>query len=374
MNADPRAGLPSASSFATDVQCPGRRQLLATLPNVIDLPDEETERGTRLHDAWLKQDPGELQDETEIEDYDAGLLHLKSLVDTWSEELLLFPKELPREERLWLYYPSLDPALSGQLDRAYRAGDYLLLPDFKSGFLTYVPRAVKSWQLRVYAVLAFRNYEDIQAVRVAFVKPKSKAEPIDYCDYSRTDLEESERAIFYHLWATKQPDAPRIAGPHCRYCPAMKAGICPEAGACSMLPSALSSNPTAVPDIQERVEALSVPDLLRIYQVKAVVTEILKAVTDRLKTFSDEQLAPLGLKHQERTVWDIVNVKAAFERLRSEKVPEDKLWALLSIGKTELTKELQRTFGWSADKAREWIKGQLGEFSETKTQDRLVGI
>jgi len=364
---DPRLGLPSASSFAADVACPGRRQLLSSLPSTIDMPDEDSSRGTRIHDALMKESPADLQDESEIDDYTKGLKHIEDLCFEWSEQVGQFPTELPREERLWLNDKAMNPIISGQLDRHWRAGNSLLILDWKTGWNTYVPPAVKSWQLRLYAVLGYRNYDDITHVRVAFVKPKLKSDPIDFCDYTAQDLEDSEQAILYHLWACKQPDAPRIAGAHCRFCPAK--GFCPESGAFTLLPSVLAQNPGSDSfAIEERVNALQPMDLVRIWQYKAVIGGILDAVTARLKAMTDEELASMGIKRSKPKQLDpIVNVKGAFERLKYEGIPEDALWKLMDISKTGIVTELRRQFGWPGDKALGWVKGLgLGEFIQEK--------
>lgn len=371
MSDDPRQNLPSASSFHADVACPGRRNLIATLPKVEMPPDPDAERGSKIHRAWQSGNTLEL-DEAELADYTSGVTHIDDVIQTWMQDKeLVRMQELPREERLWLNDEvTMAGIMSGQLDRWYMGWNeaaevFLAIIDGKSGFGTYVPASQRSWQLRVYCCLAWKETGCIN-IRAAFVKPKMKADATDWTDYDETALRNSYTSILFHLWESQQPEAHRNPGVHCRYCPAAQSGYCPQAGAWSMLPSVQAGNitPDKGFDYEAFVSALDPADLVKIISGMTVRHHIEDACKSRLKKLPAEELASLGLKLGKPTILrPIVNTRSAFLKLRDEvKVDEDKLFTALSFSNKDLGDVLRREVGVSAKGVSQYIRETLADF------------
>lgn len=375
MSDDVRQNLPSASSFGADVACPGRRNLIKSLPKVELPPDPDAERGTKIHAAWQTGNTLPL-DEGELTDYTSGIKHIDEVVAAWCRDknIVRF-EELPREERLWLNDENTMAALgSGQVDRWYRGWDeegntFLLIIDGKSGFGTYVPPSQRSWQLRYYAVLVWKETGCVN-IRVAYVKPKEKADPTDYTDYDYYNLQKSFESIIFHTWETEQPEAKRNPGVHCRYCPAALGGYCPEAGAWTMLPSVQAGNitPTRGFDYAAFVATLDPADLVKIIDGLAVRHKIEDACKARLKGMEPQELAKYRLRLGKATInRPIVNTKAAFDKLVNEvKVDADKLWVALFFGNKELSDVLRRELGMSDKGSIQFIRETLADFIEEK--------
>lgn len=382
MSDDIRQGLPSASGFGTDVACPGRRNLIATLPKTEEEPlDPDAERGSRIHRAWQTGNTLELA-EDEFTDYDAGLKHIDSVIKQWTQEKNIVRwNELEREARLWLLNDSMDCIGSGQIDRWYIGFDedgldYIAIIDGKSGFGTYVPASQRSWQLRYYAVLAWKEL-DCSRIRVAYVKPKVKAEPTDWTDYNDYHLTQSYVSIVHHTWETTIAEAHRNPGVHCRYCPAMKAAKCPEAGAWNMLPSVIAGQ-SAVDEgklskeqAAQLVENLALVDCVKIWSGETVRHHIENAIKARLKNLPDQTLSQLGLyKAKPKILRPIVNVKAAFDKLVNEhKISPDALFIAMGFSNEQLAQVIRREMGMSAEGAPQFIRETLADFIQEQPSE-----
>lgn len=380
MSDDIRAGLPSASSFGTDVSCPGRRNLIARLPQVEEPIDPDAERGIKIHKAWQTGNTLELA-EDEFKDYNEGLKHIESVREEWIRDKGIVKwEELEREERLWLFNDNLEKIGSGQIDRWYMGWDedgliYVLVIDGKSGFGTYVPASQRSWQLRYYAVCVWKE-TDCPRIRVAYVKPKMKADPTDWTDYNPYHLSQSFLSIVHHTWETTVPDAHRNPGTHCRYCPAMKAARCPEAAAWNMLPSVVAGeNMVAVigdsitkDEAAALVATLALADCVKVWRGESVRHAIENAIKARLKAESDETLSSLGLgRAKAKKIRTISNVKAAHDRLvEKHNITSDAVFLALKFVNEELVMVIRREMGMSAEGAVQFIKETLGEFTDEK--------
>jgi hypothetical protein len=381
-----RLDLPSASSFDADVHCPGRRNLLNSIPDLKEVVDEDAERGIRIHDAWQTEDISKLQD-GELEDYNLGLKHIKDVVALWTlENRLVRVEELPREERLWLHDGvTMQPTLSGRIDRWYRgwnaAGDlFLLVIDGKSGWATYVPPSQKAWQLRVYVVLAWKNNIGTNRIWAAFVKPKQKASPTDCTNYHETDLIQSHASIVQHLWLSSLPEAPRVPGPHCRYCPA-RAGHCPEAAAMSLLPSTVlkMDKPRRFKgeEAQEMVAHLSPQDLRRLWEYSSVINAIMDAVKTRIKkTMTDDDRKAIGLTlGKGRDLRNVFDAHAAFGHLWKQcNFNPDDLFKCLKFSNTALVALTAATLKMSPEEAAVWVWKQLEPWTNMDTAERPIRL
>jgi len=368
-----RLDLPSASKFEIIVNCPGQQNLIDSMPSEASEPsDEDASRGTLLHKAWETNKTDDLDDE-DLEIYQRGGDLKNELRAKWCIEygLPVPPREGQREARLWFLDDLTGtPLASGQLDAHFISPPYLLIVDYKSLWCRNLTPARKNWQLRLNAVLGKREYDGIQFVRVGFLKPSVKF-GIDWTDYSPVDLEYSEASIRFHLWASRQKDAQRRAGTHCRYCPGK--AFCPEAGAYAMLPRSyfdFAPQGTSRDSVTDMVESLTLQDLLRIWKASTVISKILEAVKLRLKGFPDPALEQLGIARiPGRTLDPIVKTKELFDFLKGEGFKEEELWTALSFSKTELQKALMRDQGWSADPTRGYLKQKLVPYIDKKSAD-----
>lgn len=364
-----RLDLPSASQFEIVVNCPGQPNLIASMPEEKpEQADEDASRGTLLHKAWQTDDTSGL-DEEDKAIYDRGVDLKNELRAKWCIEhsLPIPPREGPREARFWLLDENGDPAASGQLDTHFICLPYLLVIDYKSLWCRNLTPAYKNWQLRLNGVLGWKEYTGIEHVRVGFVKPSVRG-GISWTDYSLADLENSESSIRFHLWASRQKDAQRRAGPHCRYCPGK--GFCPEANAYAILPSANLGFSPAPQEILQMVDSLVPADLVVIWNRSGVIKKILDAVKERLKQMPDEDLQQFGIGRAPGSRLDpIVKTRELFEFLKAEGITEEELWKALEFSKGELQKALQRDQGWGADATRGYLKQKLEPYIEKKTAE-----
>lgn len=380
---DERLGLPSASALEIAVLCPGQPNLKSSLLAAGEKLDESENdayaiRGTRIHGAFETGNDKELNEE-EYDTYHAGLKFEEELVQQWmADNDIGEAVEGPRELRVFLHDPAtLQPIASAKLDRHYVWPPHALIIDLKSGWNRELPPSVHSWQLRLQAlVLWAEEYEGLTRVRVAHCKPKFKAGAEDWCDYTETDLKASEQSVQFHLWETRQPNAQRRAGMHCGYCPCKTR--CPEAGAFSLLPSVMAIR--AMPDRAEVFDAalavsrLTLPDLARIWEQHTVIEKILKAVTARLKTLTDEEREQLGLTLGKGNATNqITAVKDCFYYLRdSDGWPESKIFECMEFVNGRLA-EIARVAGKMTKKdAETWVKTALSKFITPGETEKIL--
>ena len=378
-----RLDRPSASGFGIVSVCLGQPNLKRQLPdNVVELPDDLTDSGTKIHKARETGDFSEL-DEVELPLYEAGLRYEKKLFERWAQENEIVNwTEGVRENRLWLHDPQTgEPALSGQLDVHFigtnAAGEmFILVVDWKTGFAWSLTPSQRNWQLRVQAVLAWREYNDVKNVWVAFVKPRATSDRIDFTPYQLEDLKRSEEAVHQILWRSKQEDAPRVPGTHCDWCPCKS--FCKEAAAYAMLPSVFNPDTPVLSegDIPAMIEQLSPKDLALLYRRSRVIGKILEADKARLKTFNQDQLREIGLRREANSPRSkITKTGEAYNALRTFGISSEELWTALKFTKGELTDALRRDQGWGKAQTEGFIKGQLAQFMETsEVEDSIVSL
>lgn len=360
---DVRLGLPSASKFDIVVLCPGQQNLYNAIAHLLpppqeEDPDEDALSGQRIHKARETLDTSNLNEEEKVT-YEAGIKYEKKIFDAWVAEIgYLEAVEGPRELRLWLNDPfTLEPASSGQLDVHYIARPYLLIVDWKSGYSWNLTPSHRNWQLRKQAVLAYREYEGITKVRVAFDKPIATDTRIDVTDYTAEDLENGERDIFFHLWKIKQPDAQRTPGNHCRDRPCKQ--FCPESAAWSLLPSVMV-NEISPADMVAAVEKMSPEDWRMLWSRAGVINKILDAAKECLKKLPESQLKVLNMElGPGKNLDPITKTKEAFYALKEYGISEDELWQALSFSKGELVKAVRRDQGWAEDATEVWLFKQI---------------
>ena len=354
---DERLNLPSASSFAADVLCHGRRNLIRSMfaQGVPDLDNETPSiyaaRGTRIHRALELDQAFELA-EDEAEAYRVAVKIKATCIDIWCEDNGIESfTEMPRESRFWLNHrDTLAPMLSGQLDAHWVSEDqrHICIIDFKTGRADYMEQASLNWQLRCAALLTWIEYgRKAERIRVALVKPETQGEPLDYCDFTRFDLEQIEAATNLILWQTQQPDAPRTAGEHCKYCAAK--AVCHEALRMALTPvNTLQIVPSSNGKLTKKyvaqlVETAPIESVREVFGKRGIVKFVMEAVVGRLAALPEEEKYRLGLKMQLGRSTDYIrDTKAAFDVLLAWGFPESEIWSCLSFSKSEIVEMVKR--------------------------------
>lgn len=361
---DPRSGLPSASSFAIDVACPGRQNLLRELPppngSIEQEPSEYAARGTRIHKARATGSTFELS-EDEVAAYDEGCRLERSVLTDWATENQIQPiPDAMIPGRLWLYHPETgDKLLSGELDVLYIAAQNALINDWKTGSAYYVTRAGKSWQLRIYALLAWKEWPQLTRIRVAFIKPEAFGQRTNEAEFSEYDLRNIERATYHVLWKSQQPDAPRVAGTHCVYCPAK--AICEEAAQYAMLPAIVRRS--TEDETLDLIRAMSTDALAAVWKRRNEVEKIFDAIDERLRSLPPEELDRLNLKLTAGKKMDsITDIIGAFNALRASDFSSEQILNAMEFNKGKIIGLIQQKLYCREAEAKALYENALDPF------------
>jgi hypothetical protein len=383
MNPDVRAGLPSASKLARVIQCPGSESLIRVLPpdalQTADADDKETAaRGTAIHRAReLLSDEG-LADPEDRDLYNKGLEYERILLKRWMADKGLTQDQVtegPRENRFWLNDPeTMEPLASGQLDVFYMAPPYAFVLDWKALWAWHIPPTPRSAQLRLQAVVLWADRTDITEIRVAYIKPMvPKGGTDDTCDYTVPDLRFALQHIRYQLWLAQQPDSCRYPGSECRYCPAK--AYCREGAAWSLLPSVQKERQYTIiaPDPIALVQTLSPEDLLKLWAMAPLVGKGLDAVKDRLKSFSDEALAKLGLERGlGRALDPIVDVAGWIQAVKAAGWSDDQIARCLRVAKEDVAEVISEREGIAPKYASKRVSEDFDRFIERKRAEPSI--
>lgn len=227
---DPRKNLPSASAIARIAACPGSYMAERGQP---DTSTAESESGTRIHEYLAGRLPADALGHTELDLAEScESIALKLLTDwrtrigaTDLDETVVWRDN----KRLWLVEKG-EERCSGLADVIWtvtvQAGtSHALVLDYKTGPVN-PGDADANLQLRTLAVLVDEHFgHDIATIDVALVQPLVTHSP-SVCQYDRDALRMSRTQLVTVLDAASQPDAPRVAGDHCKFCRA--AATCPK--------------------------------------------------------------------------------------------------------------------------------------------------
>lgn len=357
---DERLNLVSASNFETVAMCPGQPALKATLPLKPEAKDPLAETGSRIHLARQLKKADDLSDDERII-YERGMVNEEKIVAAWMRDFGIATSQEFNEKRIWLHWPDLEPATSGQLDVHYVAGKHVLVVEWKTLWCSNLTPAEKNYQGRVQAVCAAKEYE-ADHVRVAF--NKAMFGKSDIVDYEPDELRYAELSIFEKLWEAKQPDAPRHAGNWCRYCPCNDS--CREAASMALLPATITTNGQAL----GFVDQLTVEQVCAFVKKKAIIGKITEAIYARAKTLTDEQLSANGLQRVEgRHIDPIAKVPLAFQKLFDgikKKCPsltpteiQSALWSCMTLSKGDLTDSVRGLTGETKKDTQQWLYKDL---------------
>ena len=124
-----------------------------------------------------------------------------------------------------------------EFDDMFGTGDCILVEpwgeieviDYKNGSGVYVSE-IDNDQMNFYALGALQQVgpRDVGEVTTTIVQPRcSQVEPVRPWKTSPQHLLEYGDILRAARAATEKPDAPLVAGDHCRFCPVGKAGACP---------------------------------------------------------------------------------------------------------------------------------------------------
>lgn len=328
---------------------------------------EASERGTRIHKARETESIADLQDEGEVAAYVQGMKNEAIICEQWKHDFGITDCDLYLEERLWLR-DGMNPIASGMLDVTFvergTRTPHVLAIDWKSMSGLSAGRAVDNWQLRLHATLVASEF-GASHCRCVLNKPEAWGNQMDAVDFDSAALQRMDYMVRYHLWFATLSDSPRRAGSWCWFCEAK--GHCPEAAAFSMLPSAIVGGALA------KVDTLSPADLKKLFTIDSDVRKILDKAYTRLATFTDEDLAAIGLRRgKAREAEKFVDVNGAVTALYEAGLTKADLLGCMTPGKGKLVELIRREFALSEDKAEAFLKEKCAEFMEVKQGARPI--
>jgi hypothetical protein len=339
---DERAGLDSASSAERTHFCPGWQNLRNSIPPE-QLPKSSGKAaadGTLIHDALETGDISDL-DMTQAEIAEAcNRLEMEVLQKWWSTvpmptgvtTMELKRPECVREKRFWIHDEALAPVTSARLDVGYVFRTHGAVVDFKTGFCPTTP-AQRNFQMKVQAV-AFAHAYNLTNVRVAIAQHRFKS-ILSQADYDEAALDRAYQEILFDQWKAKQPDAQRVPGKHCDYCPC-KAWCRPFTVYSSMpLIVATGAMTASLPkeDLIARINNLAPSDLAFIWRRLGLMDKMADAVKARLKSMPADELSAIGLQLKDgRRKSDITNAAAIIEHLeKNSLIKEEEIMPLFDL-------------------------------------------
>lgn len=310
----------SASSAERVHYCAGSPQLIASLPPEAQKSDsgEAAESGVRIHAALETGDDSELEmSEGEIKERLSKLE--QDAVSAWVESILdpnrTYSPLSIREQRMWVLDGELNKVTSAKVDVAWVSFQHGIVLDYKSGYRPTTP-AQRNLQAKVQAVALWQE-TGVSRIRVVIAQHRFSS-MVTQADYTEEDLQRAYQEILYDDWHSKQPDAQRVPGTWCQYCPAKFA--CREALAYSMLPVAYSAgvipDDAAKKDVIASIALLPLENVAKIQRKASFIRNILDACSARLKSLPADQLAAVGLQLVEgRNQMEVYDFSALVDRL-----------------------------------------------------------
>lgn len=210
---DPRENLPSASSMWRTANCSGWLALSR------DIPRKDTKdslAGTAGHAALSGEDI-ELDSKMELTVEMCREIEARIVAQLGFETATC-----EREKRFW--YNRDGVKFSGQADVAYGKEDRTgLIIDFKT-LHGKQQEAKENLQLRALVVLLAENWT-LETVTAAIVAPWLPGQ-FSLVEYGPEEITTARTEIVSAVKASLAPDAPRVCGAWCKWCPAK--AICPE--------------------------------------------------------------------------------------------------------------------------------------------------
>jgi hypothetical protein len=235
---------------------------------------------------------------------------------------------------------SVDSHLYGTSDVfIYQKGNILVVPDYKYGKGVAVS-AEGNKQLMIYAIGAMDmiNCWAFNTVRVGIVQPRANHPdgPVRWWEVSVQRLKEEAATLKAAIALTRSPNAPLLAGTHCRWCAAK--AECPAIHAKAqaelmtdfgvLAPAAGDPIPAPSPTLPA-VMAMSVEQMARTLEWKETVSGLFESIEMRLKAELEAGREVPGFKLVEgrsnRKWKDEALVEAEFGPLLGESLYEKKI-------------------------------------------------
>lgn len=314
------------------------------------------ERGTRIHKARETGNTLELQPD-ELEAYEKMCRMEARAVEQWQRDfnIEIVPTPILGTElgRLWLHDPdTLAPIVSGEVDLVYRAGRYVLIPDFKSGSGYYAGDIKTNWQGRIYALLVWKEF-DPSHVRFVRIFPEAIGRGIEAVDFSESLLRQIEQAALLAVWKSKQPDAQQRPGWYCALCPAR--ADCRAAARESLLPTIQRE-----PDFEQtlaKVNTLPIEMAREVWRRRGEVKKIMDAITARLVKLPDDEKARIGLTMKEGARADYIEqVGDCFNAMLQAGFAQDDVLSCMTFSKAMLIELIATYRDCSKKEAEEWYE------------------
>lgn len=341
---DERGGLLSASAAERVYNCPGSQAAAEEAKRSGAEPpqDEIAEEGTEIHDALAEENTEGMDPETE--DVAQNLLAIGlQLLSQWQLDRAVETPEVTREQRLWIRNDDMEPLASAKPDMMAVHGTEGFVLDYKSGYKA-ITSAPNNLQLRLQALALWHEHsKTLEHIRVASAQYRIRGIK-DHADYDVESLRMAERELHGALWKANRPNAPRVPGPWCTYCPANAS--CPQAAAYVLLPIPILAKAENIPAYRldkeamlEAIPKLSPQELKNIWDRSALIYRIVRLVGARLKNLPEEILDELGLeKVKSPSVREVVDVRQAWCVLQGSMTIEEFLASTkVRIGELETT-------------------------------------
>jgi hypothetical protein len=324
---------PSASELHRVSACPGYLAAKKALPPRPEVENEDAASGTRCHAAFS----GDTS--VVLSDAELDVVARATRITTELVEQLGFDGVEPIcEKRLFM-----GMEFTGKPDRVYIKGHRAFIPDLKAGRIE-VEAAESNKQLRGYVVLLSSNYPDLTEILTCPIQPWVTGKPVPV-SYGPQDICLAQDELTAALAAAAQPDAPRIPGSWCAYCPIMLAGACPEAREYSLTPPI----PDLPPDITPAAIAatLTGPTLADFLERRIIAKKIIDAVEDEAKKrlSEDPQSVPgWGLTEGKR-LEEITEPEIVFGRAEELGVTQSQFMTAVKLLKGKLSDAVKLATG-----------------------------
>lgn len=362
---DVRLGLPSASGLDKLWHCPGSRAAEKDLPELK--AEEVTEAGDRIHASFASGDDDDLEiSEREINERAVNLE--KFAVEKWKEDFRVVKvvKEVRDCERYWIRDHKLNQIASalpdvvhiGECDSGTLSA---LCLNLKTGFKEQTP-SERNWQCRTEILAVFEEHPGITTARAGIIASRLYTK-LDTTDYDARDFANIKRDIDFASWRSDQPDAPRNAGSHCRWCKARGSKNCPESLTYAMVASQATefSAINNSLDVAAVVGRLTPSQLKMVYERKSLAVEIMDASVQRLKGLPSDQLALIGLKLVDGAqLKPVTNIPLAYQRLEAV-LGKDAMMNVISVARGKAAEALCEQKQISLKAAKEQVDEILGD-------------
>ena len=342
---DERLGLPSASMADRMMNCPG-----SPVPGTgnLTLDSESANRGTNIHEALRTRSFAELNaDEKRV--YFKLLERRDRLVNEWAQSGEWTSQK--DETRLYLRDAAMRPIFSGQPDEILTGQDSrIMVIDFKTGPVEAVE---SNWQLRAYAVLASPMRGAI-TVRAAVIQEDAE----DVIDWTAFALDLFEAELRQGI-SQMRPEARRIAGHWCRFCPAR--GSCNQA---SVFAIAIRQEPG------EQLTRVMTPwQIADVYRSRKAIVSILDEVERLMKAMTDEELAEVGFARKKNSpVREFTSIPEVVRALMDNGVSSADLLGSIKLSVGEAEKLLAEAKGLPKSKGKEALNELCSSFIAIKTR------